>query len=85
MTARGRTFSQAPQAVRSARGRRWDGVFPASALANGTKHTDKSDAFGLTVQVHWLRNISSAAAVRTVVRSHSFSPSVLLALSMTRA
>ena len=85
MTARGRTFSQAPQAVRSARGRRWDGVFPASASANGTLQTDKGDAFGLTVQVHRLRNISSTAAVRAVVRSHSYSPSVLLALSTTEA
>ena len=85
MTARFRTFSQAPRAVRSASGRRWDGVFPASALANGTLQTDKGDAFRLTVQVHRLRNISSTAAVRAVVRSHSSPPSVLKGLCTTGA
>jgi hypothetical protein len=81
MTARGRAFSQAPQVVRSTRGRRWEGAFPASTRAGGTFQTDKRDAFGLTVQVHRLRNVSGTAAVRAIVRSHSFSPSVLKALS----
>jgi hypothetical protein len=85
MTARFRTFSQAPQAVRSARGRRWDHEFPAGAPAGRTLQADKSDAVGLTIQVHRLRNISTTAAVRAVVRSHSFSPSVLNALSTTQA
>ena len=66
--------SQAPQAVRSAGSRRWDRVLPACARAGRTLQADKRDAFGLTVQVHWLRNISSTAATRAVVRSHSLSP-----------
>jgi hypothetical protein len=84
MTARFRTLSQAPQAVRSAGGRRWDGALPASAPAGGAIDADKGDALGLTVQVHWLRNISTTAAVWAVVRSHSIPPSWLKALSTTR-
>ena len=83
MTARFRTFSQAPQAVRSAGGRRWDRALPAGAPAGGTLQTDKCDALGLTVQVHRFRNISSTAAIRAVVRSHSSPPSLLKALSTT--
>jgi hypothetical protein len=76
-------FSQAPLAVRSAGGRRRDSSFPAGAPTCGTFQTDKRDAFGLTVQIHWLRNISATAAIRAVVRSHSLSPSVLQAFSTT--
>jgi len=65
------TFSQAPQAVRSARSSRWDRAFPASARADSTFHADKRDAVRLTVQVHRLRDISRTAAIRTVVRAHS--------------
>jgi hypothetical protein len=85
MTARFRTLSQTPQAVRSAGGRRWERVLPASAPANRTLQADKSDAFRLTVRVHGLRNISSTAATRAVVRNHSSPPSGLRALSTTRA
>jgi hypothetical protein len=85
MTARFRTFSQAPQAVRSAGGRRWDKAFPARARADGTFQADERDAFGLTVQVHGLRNISSTTATRAVVRNHSSPPSGLRALSTRRA
>lgn len=77
MTARFRTLSQAPQAVRSAGGRRRDWALPAGAPAGGAFQADKCDAVGLTVQVHRLRNISTAAAVRAVVRSHSSPPSLL--------
>jgi hypothetical protein len=85
MMARFRTFMQAPQVVRSTRGRRWDWALPACAPAGGTFQADKGDAFGLTVQVHRLRNISSTAATRAVVRSHSSPPSVLKAFSTTGA
>jgi hypothetical protein len=84
MTARFRTFSQAPQAVRSAGGRRWDWAFPACAPAGGTSQADKCDAFGLTVQVHGFRNVSSTAAIGAVIRIHSSPPSGLRALSTTR-
>ena len=83
MTVRLRTFSQAPQAVRSAGGRRRDWALPAGAPAGGTLQADKSDTFGLTVQVHRLRNIPTTAAIRAVVRSHSSPPSWLRALSIT--
>jgi len=63
MTARFRTFSQAPQAVRSARGRRRDRTFPAGAATNRAFGADKRDPVDLTVQVHGLRHISTAAAV----------------------
>jgi hypothetical protein len=46
-------------------------VLSACAPASGTFQADKCDAFGLTVQLYWLRNISGTAAVRAVVRSHS--------------
>jgi len=74
MTARFRTFSQAPQAVRSARGRRRDRKFPAGAATDRAFGADKRNPVDLTVQVHGLRNISTAAAVWAIVRSHSFSP-----------
>jgi hypothetical protein len=74
VTARFRTFSQAPRAVRSAGGRGRDWALPACAPAGGALQADKCDAFGLTVQVHRLGNISTPAATRAVVRSHSSSP-----------
>ena len=74
MTVRFRTFSQAPQAVRSASGRRWDWALSAGAPAGSTLQTDKSNAFGLTVQVHGLCSISSTAATRAVGRIHSSPP-----------
>ena len=83
MTARFRTLSQAPQAVRSAGGRRRDWALPAGAPASGAFQADKCDTVGLTVQVHGLRNISTTAAVRAVVRSHSSPPSWLRELSTT--
>ena len=72
----GGTFSQAPQAVRSARSSGWDRVFPASAETHGTLRTDKGHTFRLTVQVHGLRHISCAAAVGTHIRMHRFPPQV---------
>jgi hypothetical protein len=75
-TVRFRTFSQAPQAVRSAGGRRWDWALPAGAPAGGTLQADKSDTLRLTVQVHGLRNVSTTAATWAVVRSHSSPPQV---------
>lgn len=75
MTVRTRTFSQAPRAVRSAGGRRWDGALPAGTAADWAFHADKCDALRLTVQVDRLRHISTAAAVRAVVRVHSSPPS----------
>jgi len=75
MTPRARTFSQAPQAVRSARGRRWDRAFPTAADAGRTLHPDKGNALGLAADVHRLGNVSGTAAARAVLRIHS-SPSV---------
>jgi hypothetical protein len=83
VTVRTRTFSQAPQAVRSARSRRWDGMLPASAGAGRALQTDKRDALGLTVQVHRFRDISSTAAIRAVVRTQSSPPSLLKAFCTT--
>ena len=83
MTVRTCTFSQAPQAVRSARGSRWDREIPAGASAYRAFQVDKRDSFGLTVQVHRLRDIPSATAIRAVVRTQSFPPSWLKALSTT--
>jgi hypothetical protein len=77
MTARARTFSQAPQAVRSARGRRWDRAFPSAARAGRTFHPNKCNAFGLTADVHRLGNIPGTAAARAILRSH-LSPSVAI-------
>jgi hypothetical protein len=75
MAPRARTFSQAPQAVRSARGRRWNGVSPPSACARRTLQSDKCDTFGLTTSVHRLGNISGTAAAQAVRGIHS-SPSI---------
>jgi hypothetical protein len=85
MTARFRTLSQAPQAVRSAGGRRWGWAFPSGARAGRTLQADECNAVGLTVHVHRLRNKSTTAAIRAVVRSHSSPPSVLGALSTKQA
>jgi hypothetical protein len=85
VTVRLRTFSQAPQAVRSAGGRGRDWALPAGAPAGGTLQADKSDTFGLTVQVHRLGNVSTTATTRAVVRSHSSPPSWLKVLSITWA
>jgi hypothetical protein len=79
--ARARTFSQAPQAVRSARGRRWHGVFPTSACASRTLDPDKRDTLGLTTVVQGLGNISGTAAARAVLRIHS-SPSIGKSVSL---
>jgi hypothetical protein len=75
MTPRARTFSQAPQAVRSARGRGGDGVFPFVACAGRTLHADERDALGLTIHVHGSGNVSGTAAARAVLQIHC-SPSV---------
>ena len=77
MTARTGTFSQAPQAVRSAGGRGWDWAFPSGACADWAFQADKCDAIGLTVQVHGFRHISGAAAIRAVIRTQTSPPSVL--------
>jgi hypothetical protein len=77
--------SQAPQAVRSARGSGWDWALPASTRADWAFQTDKRYAVRLTVQVHGLRDISSAAAIRAVVRTQTSLPSVLIAFSTTWA
>ncbi len=76
MTPRARTFSQAPQAVRSARGRGWDHVFPSAACARRTFHSDKCHAFRLTVDVDRFGNVSGTAAARAVDRIH-LSPSIV--------
>ncbi len=75
VTPRARTFSQAPQAVRSARSRRRPGCFPFAAGAGRTLHADKRDALGFTLDVHGLGKISGTAAARAAFRIHS-SPSV---------
>ncbi len=67
-TVRLRTFSQALLAMLAGTWR-WDGMLPASAPTGRAFRADKRDTFGLTVQVHWLRNISSTAATWAVVRS----------------
>ena len=74
--------SQAPQAVRSAYGRRWDWADSASSLTGRTLHADKCDSLGLAIQIHRLRNISRATAVRALVRYHSSPPSLVKVLSM---
>ena len=81
MTVRTTTFSQAPRAVRSARGRGWDLALSTGAPTYGAFQADKRNAFGLTVQVHRLRDISSTATIRAVVRTHTDPPSVLTAFS----
>src|ERR1700686_4330188 len=72
MTIRAGTFSQAPQAVRSARGRRGRRILPSAAGAGRTLQTDKCNAFGPTADVHRARNISATATAQAVFRSHSF-------------
>src|SRR5208283_253412 len=79
------TFSQAPPAVRSACGDGRTRALPAGTPAGRTLHTDKGNTLGLTVQVHGLRNVSSTAAVRAVVRTHSSSLSVERHSARTRA
>ena len=77
LTSRRLTFLQIPRAVRLAGGRRRDWTLPARAPASGTLQADKRDAFGLTIQVDRLRNISSTAAIRAVFGFHSIPPSVV--------
>jgi len=69
LTARFRTFSQAPLAVRSAGGcgRGWK--FPSAACAGRTFHPDKRNPLGLAIQVHRFRDVSGTAAIRAVVRA----------------
>jgi len=74
-TVRTRTFSQAPRAVRSAGGRRWD-VSPARTPANRAFDADKRDPLRLSIQVDRFRDISATAAVRAVGQSHSRPPQV---------
>ncbi len=76
VTLRARTFSQAPQAVRSACSRRRHRSFPAAAGTGRTLHTDKRNALRFTLDIHGLRHISGTAAARAAVRIHS-SPSVV--------
>jgi hypothetical protein len=68
--ARARTFSQAPQAVRSARGRGGCRIFPSAASTGRTLQSDKCHALGLTFYVHGPGNVSGTAAARAVVRIH---------------
>ena len=75
MAARTRTFSQAPQAVRSARSLGREFSFPAGTRADRALGSDKRDPLGLTVHVHRFRNISRAAAIRAVVRTQTSPPS----------
>ena len=75
MTPRARTFSQAPQAVRSARGRRRCRISPSTTGAGRTLYADKCNALGLTADVRRPCNISGTAAARAVSRIHS-SPSI---------
>jgi hypothetical protein len=75
------TFSQAPQAVRSARGG-WGWVPTSTAVAGRTLQTDKCNTFGPTTDVHRPGNVSGTATVRAVFRIHSLPPQ-LLALSTT--
>ena len=72
MANRAGTFTQAPQAVRSARSRRGRRILPSAAGTGRTLQTDKCNAFGLTTDVHGARDISAAATARAVFRSHSF-------------
>ena len=74
-TIRARTSSQAPQAVRSARGRRLDRASSSAPATGGAFHADERDSFRLTVDVHRFRDKSTAATVRAVVRVHSSPPS----------
>ena len=63
--------SQAPQAVRSAGGRRRIGAVLARTRADRTLYSDKRDAFGPAIPVHRLRNISSTVATRAGIQSAS--------------
>jgi hypothetical protein len=76
VTLRAPTFSQAPQAVRSARGRWGKRTFPSTAFAGRTLQADECHAIGLTADVHRPGNVSGTAAARAVFRSHS-SPSII--------
>src|SRR3954463_15089322 len=66
--------SQAPQAVRSASGFRWDWAFPACATTSGAFALDECDPVFLTIQFDRLRDISRTAALRAFFRSHSSPP-----------
>ncbi len=68
------TFLAILRAVRSARSGRRDWLLPSGAGARGTLRADKCDPFGLTVHVQRFRNKSCAAAIRAVVRTHTFPP-----------
>jgi len=76
MAAQAGAFFQRLRAVRSARSGRWDWQFPSSARARGTFHPDKCDTLRLTIHVQRLRNIPCTAATRTVIRTHTFPPSI---------
>jgi len=71
MTPRARTFSQAPQAVRSARGRRRNGTLPPAASARRTLQADECHAIGFTANIHRPGNVSGAAAAQAGFRIHA--------------
>jgi hypothetical protein len=75
MTPRARPFSQAPQAVRSARGRWGHQRFPSTPCARRTFQTDECHPVRLSTDVHRSGNVSGTAAARAVFRIQS-SPSV---------
>jgi hypothetical protein len=83
MTPRARPFSQAPQAVRSARGRRGHRAFPSTPCAGRTLQADECHPVGLTADVHGSGNVSGTAAARAVFRIHS-SPSIVRSFSSIR-
>ena len=68
--ARARTFSQVPQAVRSARGRGGHRIFPSAAGTGWTLQADKCHAPGLAFDLHGLGNVSGTAAAQAAVRIH---------------
>jgi hypothetical protein len=49
-------------------------MFSAAAAADGAFQANKRDTFGPTVQAHRLRDISTATAVRAIVRVHPSPP-----------
>jgi hypothetical protein len=83
VTLRAPTFSQAPQAVRSARGRWGKRTFPSTAFAGRTLQADECHAIGLTADVHRPGNVSGTAAARAVLRIHR-SPSIAKSFSLIR-